>query len=211
MTEKPAVRQALWLEPTHLHFHHGDNIEVKILRGRAMKRDGAGDSALWKGYVMDPGGAEIPAQITPARDGSPPVLVFNCDHEGIYTVQVESEEVANAKLWARVLVPVGHHVHGHGAVLNRGLEIIPENYTEFHPGDTINLTVLDDGVPLAGARLQATYHFYEGTGFAHNLTADEQGKVQFVFDAMGHWLFQVDKATGDHYGIATLVIPGVRR
>ncbi len=209
MTEKSTVRQAIWLEPTHLHFHHGDNIEVKVLWGRAMQNEGAGDSTSWKGYVVDPSGARIQAQITSALDGLYYLLVFNCGHEGLYTAQVESGIPSGQ--WARVLVPVGHHVHGHGAAINRGLEIVPDTYGEFNPGDTIVLTVLNNGIPLAGARVQATYHLYEGTGFAHSLIADEHGKVQFIFDSMGHWLFQVDSTIDNRDITATLVIPGVRR
>jgi uncharacterized GH25 family protein len=208
MTEQATVRQAVWLEPTHLHFHHGDNVEVKVLWGSAMQRAGAGDSAHWKGYVVGPDGARIPAQINPTPDGSHHVLAFSCGHEGVYTVQVENETAGGQ--WARVLVPVGHHVHGHGAAINQGLEIVQSSCGEFHPGDSVDLTVLYNGVPLAGAGLQATYHLYEGTGFAHHLTADGQGKLRFTFDAMGHWLFQVDSTADNRNITATLVIPGVR-
>lgn len=208
MTAESAVRQAIWLEPTHLHFHHGDNIVVKVLWGRAMRKDGVADTTSWKGCVMDPAGKHKPAQITPASDGSYYTLVFGCEDEGMYTAQVESDPSGQR---ARILVPVGHHVHGQGTALNRGLEIVPGNYGEFHPGDTVVLTVLNDGVPLAGAQMQATYHLYEGTGFAHSIAADEFGRVQFIFDALGHWLFQVDSRTDNRAVTATLVIPGVRR
>ncbi len=180
-----------------------------MLWGRAMQREGAVDSSCWKGFVTDPAGAQIPAKITPVPDGSYYVLVFRCGHEGVYMAQVESDDASGQ--WARLLVPVGHHVHWHGAALNRGLEIVPGTYGEFRPGDTIVLTVLNNGVPLAGVQVQATYHLYEGTGFAHSLVADEHGKVQFIFDAMGHWLFQVDSTVDNRDITATLVIPGVRR
>ncbi|AGL01254.1 DUF4198 domain-containing protein [Desulfoscipio gibsoniae] len=208
MTEQAKVRHAIWLEPTHLHFHHGDNIEVKVLWGLAMHSEGGVNPDLLKGYVIDPNGVELPAQITPAPDGLHYVLAFSCGHEGMYTVQVESDAASGQ--WARVLVPVGHHVHGHGKALNRGMEIVPGTYGEFHPGDAVVLTVLNNGIPMAGARVRATYHLYEGTGFAHSLTADDQGRVQFVFDARGHWLFQVDSVMDNRQITATLVIPGVR-
>ncbi|WP_347490816.1 DUF4198 domain-containing protein [Desulfoscipio sp. XC116] len=208
MAEQSAIRQAIWLEPAHLHFHHGDNIEVKVLWGRAMHKDGVGDSSGWKGYAVDPDGVEIPVQIRLAPDGQHNVLLFNSGYEGMYTVQVESDAAAGQ--WARVLVPVGHHIHGHGKALNRGLEIVPGTYGEFHPGDAVDLTVLYNGAPLAGARVQATYHLYEDDGFAHILKADEQGKVQFTFDARGHWLFQVDSNADNRDLTVTLVIPGVR-
>jgi uncharacterized GH25 family protein len=224
---------AIWLEPVQLHFHHGDQVKVKVLWGLGMKSDDLSDCGQWKGTVVDPAGAQVPAQIVRNENGPGNLLVFNSGPEGIYTVQVENDaglfyragdgswsKVENNrsnerdglrfKQWARLLVPVGHHVHGKGLPLNRGLEIIPEEFGDFHPGDFIGLSVLYEGQPLTGARVRATYHLYEGIGFPHTFTTNEYGQFEFKFDARGHWMFQADSRAGDMEHIATLVIPGVR-
>ncbi|WP_165608385.1 DUF4198 domain-containing protein [Desulfoscipio geothermicus] len=210
MAEHLADGRAIWLEPTHLHFHRGDKVELKVLRGYAMQKAEMDGSEHLRGVAVNPEGAEIPVQISRGVDGAYDILVFNSGAEGIYTVQVENGPGPGKDYYARVLVPIGHHVHGAGKAMNRGLEIVPETYGTFHPGEAVDLTVLYGGKPAAGAQVWATYHLNEESGFSHTLQADEKGKVRFVFDAKGHWLFQThvnDNGT-DH--IATLVVPGVR-
>lgn len=202
--------RAIWLEPTHLHFHHGDKVELKVFRGYAMQKAKIDGSEHLRGVAVNPEGDEIPVQISRGEDGTHNILVFSGGSEGIYTVQVENEPERGKRYYARVLVPIGHHVHGVGMAMSRGLEIVPETYGTFHPGEAVNLTVLHRGKPADGAQVWATYHLNEESGFLHTLQADEKGKVRFVFDAKGHWLFQAqvnDNGTGH---IATLVVPGVR-
>lgn len=223
MVEQLSGGHAIWLEPTHLHFHHGDNVEVKVLWGIAMKKDSMDNSTNWRGEVIDPNGLKIPAKITSGTEYSHHVLTFNGGPEGIYTVQVEgdlrgqqedmgasAEHKNGCYYWARMLVPLGHHVHGSGKSLKRGIEIVPEHYSEYHPGDTIELTVLKEGKPLAGVQVLATYHIYDGDNFPYTLTADSQGKIRFSFAAKGHWMFQLHSNMDGKNHIATLVVPGVR-
>ena len=200
---------ALWLEPAHLHFHHGDSARVKVFWGYAMKRDKLPGPGNWTALVKEPGGREFQVPVAADRDGFNYDLVFEGGPEGIYTVQVEHLDGKNHH-WARVLVPFGHHMQGRGEALNRGLEIVPEEYGHFHPGDAAFLTVLFNGQPLAGARLLATYHIYDGDGFPHELVTDEKGALKFVFDARGHWMFQAHAVVEADGHVATLVIPGVR-
>jgi len=200
---------ALWLEPAHLHFHHGDSAKVKVLWGRAMKRDKPEQPVKWTGLVKEPGGREFSVPVVMDRDGFNYELAFEGGPEGIYIAQAEYH-AGKSHYLARVLVPFGHHVHGQGGAFNRGLEIVPGDYSEFHPGESIDLTVLYDGKPLSGTRVLATYHIYDGDGFIHELFTDEKGVLKFVFDARGHWMFQVHATRGEDESIATLVIPGVR-
>lgn len=205
---------SIWLEPIHLHFHHGDSIEVKLAWGHAMKSMQAGGPKNLKAVVVDPAGRESAAKIIRENENMYFRLVAESGLEGIYIVQAEncdmnSEQVRTCQ-WARLQVPVGHHVHGTGRVTNRGLEIVPGEYHEFHPGDEIELTVMLHGKPVPGVQVQATHHLYEGEGFLHHTNTDEQGKARFTFDARGHWLFQVSKTENDTANIATLVISGVR-
>lgn len=200
---------ALWLEPAHLHFHHGDSARIKVLWGYAMKRDKLDKPENWTGLVSTPEGLQIEVPVTMDRDGFNYELIFDGGSEGIYTAQVE-HHTGVFHHWARVLVPFGHHVHGRGAAMNRGLEIVPGEYSEFHPGDSPSFTVLFNGRPLAGARVLATYHIYDGDGFPHQLFADENGVFKFEFVARGHWMFQTHTAGDGEEHIATLVVPGVR-
>jgi len=207
-SNKASNKVSIWLEPIHLHFHHGDAIEVKLSWGSAMKSaEGAGEPKNVKALIFDPWGQESNAKIV--RDGSSCRLVGESGPEGIYTVQAEICDM-NTCWWAKIHVPVGHHVHGKGWAANRGMEIVPGEYHDFHPGDEIELSVLLQGKPMPGIRVQATHHLFEGEGFLHNFDTDEQGKARFTFDARGHWLFQVSQSVNDAVKIATLVIPGVR-
>ncbi|MCG8400128.1 MAG: DUF4198 domain-containing protein [Firmicutes bacterium] len=200
---------ALWLEPAHLHFHHGDSARIKVLWGYAMKREKLDGPVNCTALVKEPGGREFQVPVAADRDGFSYEMAFAGGPEGIYTVQVEYQAGKNHH-WARVLVPFGHHIRGRGEALNRGLEIVPGDYGHFHPGDAVLLTVLFNGQPLAGARLLATYHIYDGDGFPHELVADEIGTLKFVFDARGHWMLQAHAVQETDRHVATLVIPGVR-
>ncbi|MCL2335983.1 MAG: DUF4198 domain-containing protein [Firmicutes bacterium] len=207
--EQFGSRPALWLEPAHLHFHHGDSARVKVLWGPAMKRDKPEQPVNWTGLVKEPGGHEYNVPVVLDRDGFNYELVFDGGPEGVYMAQAE-HQAGKCHYLARVMVPFGHHVHGHGVALNRGLEIVPGDCGEFHAGDTVDLTVLDDGKPLAGTMLLATYHIYDGEGFVRELLTDGQGVLQFAFDAKGHWMFLARTTRGEDEYITTLVIPGVR-
>lgn len=213
-SNKLLSKRAIWLEPIHLHFHHGDSIEVKLVWGQAMKRMQTSEPQNLKAVVIDPSGQESAAKIIRDNEDSTIRLVAECDQEGIYAVRAESCDINSEQVrdcqYAQMLVAVGHHVHGTGRATNRGLEIVTGEYHDFHPGAEIELTVLQDGKPLSGALLQATHHLYEGEGFLHSFNSDEQGKAKFVFDARGHWLFQVTFKENNVFNTATLVIPGVR-
>ncbi|WP_027363844.1 DUF4198 domain-containing protein [Desulfotruncus alcoholivorax] len=214
MNTSKTSERAIWLEPIHLHFHHGDSIEVKLAWGHAMKSMRAGEPKNLKAVVINPSGQESAAKIIRDNENLYFRLVAESGPEGIYTVQAEnyglhSNQERNCQ-WAQMLVPVGHHVHGTGRAANRGMEIVPGEYHDFHPGDEIELTVMLDGKPVPGVQVQATYHLYEGEGFLHNFSTDEKGKARFTFDARGHWLFQVCKKENNTSNTATLVIPGVR-
>ena len=205
---------SIWLEPIHLHFHHGDPIEVKLAWGYAMKSAQENEPKNLKAVVVDPSGQERTAKIFQDNDNLNFRLLADCGPEGIYTVQAENYDENSGQgrtcQWAQLQVPVGHHVHGTGQAINRGMEIIPGKYHDFHPGDEVELTVMLHGKPVPGVQVQATHHLHEGEGFLHQFNTDEQGKARFAFDARGHWLFQACKTEGDTANTATLVIPGVR-
>lgn len=192
--------QVLWLEPAHLHFHHGSEARVKVLWGEGMKPGVSLEAGDMVAYVVDPAGSRREIQVLRAEDGQSNV-VFEVGSEGIYAVTVEAEAGT-----ARVMVPVGHHVSGKGAAGGRGLELVPAYYYEFHLNDTAEIQVFLDGGPLSGAKVKATYHLYEGPQqYPFQAETNERGIFRFTFKEKGHWLFVVEH--GQRF--ATLVVPGV--
>ncbi|OAT85758.1 DUF4198 domain-containing protein [Desulfotomaculum copahuensis] len=130
----------VWLEPTHLHFHTGGEIEVKALWGHMMRRDGMGRAEHWRCYALAPDGVRHELEPLPG-EGLYHMLYLPAGAEGLYTVVVENDagvfctlpggtvkegsrrehpqalKCARYYQWARVTVPVGHDVHGHGVNL----------------------------------------------------------------------------------------------
>lgn len=197
-TERPV----LWLLPEHLHFHHDHDVKVKVISGTAMKGGAAVPSVT--GCVVGPAGKVV--ELTPARDGENVYFHFPPGEEGIYTVTAGTEGGS-----ARLLVEVGHHVHGDGKALGRGLEILPLHYHEFRMSDTVELQVLFDGTPVERPVVYAVSHLHEGTGYSHRVETGEKGIVKFSFPEKGHWLFAAEVVTETGAKIfATLVVPGVR-
>lgn len=192
--------KVLWLEPAHLHFHHGNEARVKVLWGEGMKPGGALEDGDLTATVTDPAGIRHEVQVVRAEDGQSSVF-FEAGKEGIYAVTVEA-----ATGTARVMVPVGHHVSGKGVAVGRGLEIVPVYYYEFHHNDTVEIQVYLDGSPLSGAKVKAAYHLYEGPQlYPYQVETNERGIFRFTFKEKGHWLFVVEH--GQKF--ATLVAPGV--
>lgn len=232
----------LWLEPTHLHFHSNAEVEIRALWGHMMQRDGMGRPENWKAYVIGPDGAQ--RELTPEYgEGLFHVFYFPAGAEGLYTVVVENDagiyniladgrweqgpkrdypEAQNSSYyyqWAKLTVPVGHHVHGAGTALGKGLDIVPEEFKEYRLGDRVNIKVNYDGQPLADTEVKATYHLYDGKEYPIILKTDGSGEVSFNFNQKGHWMFYVShrddsrRKEGEYDGMqlaSTLVIPGVR-
>lgn len=210
---------AVWLEPTHLHFHTGGQVEIKALWGNRMQKDGTGNPENWHVSVTDPVGNNLNAEVS-YGEGLCAGVYFQAGEEGLYHVLLVNKvgmcQGDYYDQWASLLVPVGHHIHGSGVVTGQGLEIVPEQFKEFHPGDTIPLQILFDGKPVPGGEVKATYHLFEGAEYPHCKTSDVEGKIVFTFDNKGHWMFIVNykekEGTDDcvkNY-TSTFVVPGVR-
>lgn len=211
---------AVWLEPTHLHFHPGNRIEIKALWGNKMQKDGIGNPENWKAFVTDPSGKKLDAEIT-YGEGLYAGVYFEAEEEGLYHVMVENDAGVYQEnyysQWAGLLVPVGHHIHGRGIVTGHGLEIVAAEFKEFCLGDTVTLQVLFNRKLLPGIEVKATYHLYEGPGYPYSETTGDEGRLNFTFDNKGHWMFLVnykENVTGQEYKTryytSTFVVPGVR-
>lgn len=192
--------KVIWLEPAHLHFHHGHEARVKVLRGEGMMPEGAFSTIGLKAFVVDPAGNRSDVQVAGVEGGQVAVS-FAVNEEGMYTVTVEAPGGI-----ARVMVPVGHHVSGKGKASGTGLEVVPGEYYEYHHNETAEIQVLLNGNPLPGATVWATYHLYEGPqAYPYRLETDEDGIFSISFIEKGHWLFVVEHDRK----FATLVVPGV--
>lgn len=220
---------AAWLEPSHLHFHSGGRADVRAFWGRMMQRESLGEPDKWRAVVVDPAGNRTGAAIEQG-EGLYHVLNFQAGEEGLYTVVLENsagiyclmpeESCVRHLQWARIDVPVGHHVHDKPSrAIDDGLDIVSSHFLEYMPGDKINLTVLYRGKPLPGAEVKATNHLFTGTDYPLSGITGSQGEVTLTFNAKGHWMFIVTH-TDDSNGKAgeyhsticttTLVVPGVR-
>lgn len=199
-----ADQPVFWLIPAHLHFHHGHEVRVKVLGGLELQPVRELPGGGFTGRVIDPAGNTL--ELEPVREEEGTFLIFPAGDEGVYSLTAELEGGT-----ARVLLPVGHHVHGEGRAEGRGLEMVPLHYGDFILGDSIEVQVLLDGRPLGGAAVYAVSHLLAEHGYSHRLGADGQGVVRFTFQEKGHWLFAAEGngASGESR-FATLVVPGVR-
>ncbi|MHB1041548.1 MAG: DUF4198 domain-containing protein [Eubacteriales bacterium] len=194
----------LWLMPVQLHFHHGHEIRVKVLSGLALQPVVAAPGGFPAARVLDRDGNA--RDLEPVMEGGESFFVFPAGDEGVYSL---TAEVGGGT--ARVLLPVGHHVHGEGRAEGRGLELVPLHYRDFAPGDSIEMQVLLDGRPLGQAPVNAVSHLQSEHGYSHRLNADGHGVVRFTFREKGHWLFAAEGAGANGEKMfATLVVPGVR-
>ncbi|MCF8010738.1 MAG: DUF4198 domain-containing protein [Clostridiales bacterium] len=208
----------IWLEPTQLHFHPGDSIKTKVLWGSAMQKMVPGNPENLTAHVNGPDGKVINAEIL---DSDSKILVqHKAGRSGLYHLVVENDAgVYDGKYyyqWARLPVPVGHHICDKGIITGQGLEIVPNEFMQYHPGDTFNLQVLLNGNILPGAEVKITYHLYDEPVYPYSQKTNEKGQVDFTFNAKGHWLFLVnyeEKVDNEEYNSVcyscTYVMPGV--
>jgi len=206
----------VWLEPSHLHFNSGGQVEIKALWGNKMQKDGTGNPQNWQAVVIPPAGEEFKGEVS-YGEGLYQSVSFPAGEEGLYYVLVENNAGTNKGTSyiqrAGLLVPVGHHVHGHGVATGRGLEIVPSELKEFHPGDNISLQVLFNGQTLPNIDVKITYHLYEGDDYPYSATTGDSGNLSLTFKEKGHWMFLAQyKDQNDllEYHVSTFVVPGVR-
>lgn len=232
-----------WLEPAHLHFHSGGEVEIKVLWGHMMQRDGMGRPENWRAVVIDPAGKTSQVDIG-YGEGLYHTLNFTAGPEGLYTVALENKAGVYCVLpdgawvlgdrgnfpqasgctkyhqWARVAIPVGHHIHGSlETVVNQGLDLYPGEYREYRPGDNIDLQAYYHGRPLAGAEVKAVYHLFTGVDYPLVGKTGPDGHVSFTFNEKGHWMFivtyrdeseKLDAKYDATVYTTTFVVPGVK-
>lgn len=180
----------IWLEPDtdHGHFHPGE--EVRLI--------------LYKGYNMQPSyeaGYNQP-RVCAVKDGVESelnlvdhhgVLVINLGEESDGLITVYGEESGDRRLYAKVIIEIGHHHHHGIKPVGLPLEIVPYVYSHVHLGDNYELQVLRDGKPLAGVEVRATYAGSHNREYPFRLVTDEDGRARVFLTARGNWLFSVTK------------------
>ena len=190
----------IWMEPTHMHFHTGHAAHIKLYRGEMMlPQPPTGEEVTLKLYKPD-GTVDNLSQGELKDDYF--LTGFDPATEGFYTLTAKD---TNGN-YAKIIVPVGHHLQGAAKPVGEDLEIAPDMVQEYHLNDMVNIRVLTGEKPLAGAEIKATYHFYDGGDYPHTMITNADGLAQFVFPAKGHWMFTVTNKGKT----ATYVVMGVR-
>ena len=190
----------IWMEPTHMHFHTGHVAQIKLYRGEMMLPQSPTDKVFTLKLYKPDGTVENMTMGEVKEDYF--LISFDPPTEGFYNLTANDGEGGHAK----IIVPVGHHLQGSVASVGEGLEITPGMVQDYRLNDTINISVLAGGKPLAGAEIKATYHFYDGNDYPHTITTDAEGQAEFTFPAKGHWMFAVT----NEGQTATYVVMGVR-
>ncbi|MFZ5650813.1 MAG: ATP-binding cassette domain-containing protein [Bacillota bacterium] len=214
---------AVWLEPEQLHYHSG-TVQARALWGPPMKREGGAGIKGWYAYALAPDGSVLDSDIAGGGGEDYQKVAFFAESEGLYHLVLENEAgIYSGGRYlqrARLPVPVGHHIYCPvKSVGSEGLDLFCEEYRDYRMGDSISIVVLYNGKPLPGARLEATYHLYEGERMPWQGYAGADGRVSFAFSGKGHWLFtcthldQSLKLEGQYdrtVFTSTFVVAGVR-
>jgi hypothetical protein len=183
-----------------MHFHTGHVAQIKLYRGEMMQPQPPADvEAELKLYKPD--GTEERLISGEIKDDYY-LINFEPETEGFYTLTARDVNGC----YAKIIVPVGHHLQGPVNPVGEDLEVTPDFVQEYHLKDMIKISVSAAGNPLADASIKATYHFYDGNDYPYTFFADASGRAQFIFPEKGHWMFAVT-SEGRR---ATYVVMGVR-
>ena len=176
----------IWLEPDtdHGHFHEGEEVSLKVLKGYNMKADSTSGLQGIKAFVVSEGDKrEVHLH---EHDGAKNIILGE-ETEGLIQVYINEED----KLYAKLIVEIGHHHHHGLEPLGLPLEIVPSKYSHARMGENYEIQVLKNGEPLAGAEVRATYSGTQNRDYPHHLTTDNEGKTRLYLTARGNYLFTV--------------------
>jgi len=188
---KPAVthrHQEIWLEPDtqHGHFHAGEEVCLKLLKGYNMRPDREAALSELSVFLVNEGDKR---PIAPHdHDGDIEISLLQ-KLDGL--VQVYALEAGEHNCYAVSLVEVGHHHHHGVKPIGLPLEIIPQDYGHARLGENYEIQVLKEGQPLAGATVLATYGSTKNPDYPHRLITDAEGTARLFLTARGNYLFSV--------------------
>ncbi len=182
------VGTEIWLDldTDHGHFHEGEEVRLNLLKGYNMKAD---LDAVW----------ESPQVILVGQSGRRQADLhlhshmghINLGEEADGLIQVYARETGEKELIAKLLVEVGHHHHHEMQPIGLPLEIIPCGYAHARMGESYEVQVLQNGKPLVGVELRATYANTRNRDYPHTMTTDQEGKARLFLTASGNYLFSV--------------------
>ncbi|MGE5543466.1 MAG: CooT family nickel-binding protein [Bacillota bacterium] len=178
----------IWLEPAtdHGHFHAGEEVILRVLKGYNMKPgDGCSQDGI-EGFVVTDGvSRQVPVQ---EHHGS---MEINLGQEADGLLQVYVVEKGDHELYGKVVLEIGHHHHHGLQALGLPLEIIPAGYSHARMGENYEFQVLSSGEPVAGAEVRVTYANTHHRDYPHRIKTDEEGRGRVFLTARGNYLFSV--------------------
>lgn len=183
-----STKQEIWLEPDtdHGHFHSGEEVRLKVLKGYNMRSLPESKFAQVQAYVQTPAG---PRELEIHQEHEQTELVLGQEQEGL--VQLYVHEQGDAEAYAKLIIEVGHHHHHQPEAIGLPLEIVPLNYSHARLGENYEIQVLKNGQPLTGVQVKATYSSTSKPDYPHHLVTDETGKTKLFLSARGNYLFSV--------------------
>ncbi len=183
-------RQELWLEPVtdHGHFHAGEEVLIKVLRGYNMKPNTSQTADGIQAYALSSAGkTAIPVSTI---DGGLR-LNLGLEADGLIQVYVQ-ETIDQINYWGKIVLEIGHHHHHDLSALGLPLEIVPSDYAHARIGASYEVKVVKNGMPLENALVQVTHSGTKNPDYPFNLTSDAQGLVRLFLSAPGNYLFAVE-------------------
>lgn len=180
--------QEIWLEPVtdHGHFHTGENVALRIIKGYNMKQDERLSMNSLQAFVVNEG-TTWEAVVHEQHGG----MEINLGQEADGLLQVYVKENGEKELYAKVILEIGHHHHHGLQPVGLPLEIVPSDYSHVRMGESYEIQVLKAGKPLAGAEIKATYASTRNQDYPHRLISNEAGRAKIFLTAKGNYLFTV--------------------
>jgi hypothetical protein len=180
----------LWIQPDPVRVQSGTTVDIRLYEGSPFggeelpfkPDDAILFQRLWKGGRVN--------AINP--EGSKPAARFTPDRPGVHMAVYNSAE---GDRFCKAFVVVGAAAEGdplRWSELGQTLEIVPQSDPAIlaRAGGTLEVQILFDREPLAGARVTAIPEVDSAAGARSKIT-DEIGVVRFRLDRPGRWMVRV--------------------
>jgi len=187
-TTSEVKEQEIWLtlDTEHGHFHGGEEIKLNLFKGYNMKENRDHAFSHPQVFMLQHGQTrECPLQLNQG------IAEVNLGEEVEGLIQIYAHESGDKELYAKIFVEVGHHHHHGIEPAGLPLEILPCNHQHARMGENYEIQVLQNGLPLSGASVKATYTGTSNHDYPHHLLTDEGGKTSLFLTARGNYLFSV--------------------
>lgn len=182
--------QEIWLEPAtdHGHFHAGEEVGLLLHKGYNMKAAANPIYTDIQAFVANEG---VVSQV-PVHDHHG-AREINLGQESDGLLQIYVHERGDQELYAKLIMEIGHHHHHGLRSLGLPLEIIATDYSHARMGESFEIQVLQNDLPLADVEVKVTYTSTRNSDYPHRLKTNEEGKAKIFLTAKGNYLFSVSK------------------